>query len=117
MLIGLDTYRVLRELDIPFAAHRVMYWLCEHNYYGNTVSDWTQADIARDCRIYRSRVSAMIKHLEAHRLILMRERGHCILNPYLWYRGVLLNQQEACEHWDQLQAARGHVVVPTAVAR
>ena len=116
MLIGLDTYRVLRELDIPFGAHRVMYWLCEHNYFGNTVKDWTQAEIARDCKVYRSRVSVMLSLLEKHQLILMRERGHCILNPYLWYRGETRNQQEACDQWNLLQAKHGNVAQPVAMA-
>ena len=117
MLIGMETYRVLYKLDVPLSVHKVMYWLCAHNEYCNTVSGWTQAQIAEDCGVHRTHIARSLAMLERHQLIIMLERGHCILNPYLWYRGSLEAQSEACERWDERLRARGIVAGPVAMAQ
>lgn len=117
MMIGMETYRVLYKLDVPLSVHKVMYWLCAHNEYCNTVSGWTQQQIADDCGVHRTHIAKSLATLESHQLIIMLERGHCLLNPYLWYRGKLEAQQEACERWDGRLAVRGQVFTPLAVAQ
>lgn len=116
MLTGLLTYKIVRELRLPSTARIVLDWLCEHVEYGNTVNEWTQNIIADDCGLYRPRVSIMMRLLEQHSLVLVLGRGLLILNPYLWYRGELREQAEACERWDMHMAKRGKPAKPVAVA-
>ena len=117
MMTGLLTFKITRELRLHASVRLVLDWLCEHSQFGNSVTDWTQQDIAEDCGLYRPRVSAILHELEHHRLILVRGRGIATLNPYLWYRGKIDEQQEACERWDQYQRARGEASGPVVVAK
>ena len=116
MMVGLLTYKIVRGLKLPNSARLVLDWLCEHSSYGNTVTDWTQNIIADDCGLYRTGVSVIMKQLETHSLIVVLGRGVCILNPYLWYRGELREQAEACERWDMHMAKRGKPARPQVVA-
>lgn len=106
MLVGIDTYRMLSQLDVPLSAHKVMNWLCAHMEYGNIASGWTQAEIARDVGMHRTRIPETLHLLEAHDLIMVRERGQAALNPYRWYRGTLEAHREACQRWDRWYAER-----------
>jgi Firmicute plasmid replication protein (RepL) len=117
MMTGLQTYKIIRELHLPASARLVLDWLCEHAKFGNHVTDWTHAMIGEECGVYRTRVSTTMRQLEDNGLIIVFGRGQCTLNPYLWYRGKLEEQQEACERWDQYLRERGELRGPVAVAK
>jgi hypothetical protein len=103
MVIGLDTLRLLRNLDMPKDAHKVLYWFWENMEFRNVVTDFTYQSIGEACGIAnRSRVCHMVKLLEQAGLIRRgKSRGLAFLNPHHYFRGTPAEQRRALEVWDR----------------
>lgn len=104
VVIGLETFKMLRRLNLPKDAHHVFYFLLEHVARGNMVMEMTNARIAEECGIYPPRASAMVKALEAGGMIKRGlARGNFYLNPNLYFRGPAAEQAAAAEVWNREQ--------------
>ena len=109
VVIGLETFRIMRRLNLPKDAHHIFYFLLERVAIRNLVLEATNVRIAQECGLDPARVSRMIRMLENGQLLQRGAgRGNIYVNPNLCFRGSAAEQGKAAELWN-----RSHIrVVP-----
>ena len=97
----LRTYRTPTGGKLPRDGYDVLFWLYEQLRQCNTVSDFKQAQIARDLGVDRSRVAHMFAHLERANCI-QRIGSRCVkLNPMHVFWGNRVQQEDAIAEWNR----------------